>query len=56
MSWLIDKVRSWFCKHEWELLQKTNVYKRDNIQSGIPSGFEWVYVCKKCMKRKIIKW
>lgn len=53
MSWLIDKVRSWFCKHEWELLQKTNVY--NNIQSGIPSGFEWVYVCKKCMKRKIIK-
>lgn len=53
MSWLIDKVRSWFCKHEWELLQKTNVY--NNIQSGIPSEFEWVYVCKKCIKRKIIK-
>lgn len=53
MSWIIDKVRSWFCKHEWELLKEIHVY--EHFCKDCPTAYKWVYVCKKCMKRKIIK-
>lgn len=55
MSWLIDKIRSWFCKHEWEcLMEKAPVYD-EYYFTGCPSYYQWVYVCKKCKHSKIIK-
>ena len=54
MGWLIDKIRSWFCKHEWEcLMAKVPVY--EDAYDRIPSYHKWVYVCKKCKRRKIVK-
>lgn len=56
MGWLIDKIREWLCDHEWEcLLEKSPVYKDYyNLDNNIPSYYQWVYVCKKCgRKRKI---
>ena len=53
MGYIIDIIRSWFCKHEWEcLMSKVAVYD-DNYSR--PSYHKWVYVCKKCKRKKIIK-
>ena len=52
MGWLIDRIRSWFCTHEWEcLLDKYPVYYEGNR----PHHYEWLYVCKKCKRKKKIK-
>lgn len=54
MGWLIDKIRSWFCKHEWEcLMEKVPVYGTDFEQ--YPTHYKWIYACKKCKRKKIIK-
>jgi len=54
MGYIIDIIRSWFCKHEWEcLMEKVPVY--DSYYDSIPSYHKWVYVCKKCKRRKIVK-
>ena len=54
MGWLIDTIRSWFCKHEWECLMKAApVY--DTAWDRMPTYYKWVYVCKKCKRRKIVK-
>lgn len=56
MGWLIDKIRSWFCEHEWELLSRNAVYDScdSNREEEIPIEYRWVYVCKKCMRKKVI--
>ncbi len=52
MGWLIDKIRAWFCKHEWEcLMSEVPIYIYSN---SYPEYYEWLYVCKKCKKRKKI--
>ena len=53
MGVIIDKIRSWFCKHEWECLSQIRIYNYAN--NDIPCGYKWVYVCKKCMRKKTIK-
>lgn len=54
MGVIIDKIRSWFCKHEWEcLMDEIPVY--DDFSGSRPAYHKWVYVCKKCMRKKIIK-
>lgn len=45
MRWLINYIRSCFCKHEWELLYDTDVWE---IHPKYPSYHKWVYRCKKC--------
>lgn len=56
MGWLIDKIRSWFCKHEWEcLVDKEPVYYYPFTKTVNPEYYKWVYVCKKCKKMKRIK-
>lgn len=55
MSWLIDKIRGWFCKHDWELLNTSRVWSRSNKDDNFPIGMEWTYRCKKCCKKKVIK-
>lgn len=45
MRWLINYIRSCFCKHDWELLDKAEVWGRDSKYS---LGLRWTYRCKKC--------
>lgn len=52
MRWSIDYIRSCFCKHEWELLQKTRIFEKGY---EIPVNYEWVYRCKKCCCKKTIR-
>lgn len=56
MGWLIDKIRTWFCKHEYEcLLSMVPVYDYSFEKPDYLDHYEWVYVCKKCKKVKRIK-
>lgn len=43
MRWLINYIRSCFCKHDWEMLTHRNI-----AEDGIIVGERWVYRCKKC--------
>ena len=52
MGWLIDKIRSWFCKHEYELLYECDVW---DIHPEYPAYHKWIYVCKKCGRKRIIR-
>ena len=54
MGWLIDTIRSWFCKHEWECLME-DVPVFGEFSRSIPICHKWLYVCKKCKRKKIIK-
>lgn len=53
MRWLINYFRSCFCKHDWELLAKVNVFYEES--DTIPIGGKWTYRCKKCGWHKIIR-
>lgn len=44
MRWLINYIHSCFCKHDWELLQKEDMYAYVNM----PIGTKWTYRCKNC--------
>jgi len=52
MRWLINYFRSCFCKHDWELLNKANMFGESTT---MPIGMKWTYRCKKCGWHKIIK-
>lgn len=51
MRWLINYIRSCFCKHEWELIFNNGFYSR-SVATGkmdeCPYRTEKVYRCKKC--------
>ena len=49
MRWLIDYIRSCFCKHEWECIVNEAIIKNEN---GKTVAYKWLYVCRKCMKKK----
>lgn len=49
MGWLIGKIREWFCKHEWDCIVNEAIIKDEN---GKTVACKWLYVCKKCMKKK----
>lgn len=53
MGWIIDYIRSCFCKHQWKLLEEAHVY--ESSYSNMPLGTRRTYICEKCLKRKIIK-
>lgn len=52
MRWLIDYIRSCFCKHEWEKLHETKVYSNTDYFGRtiepVYIGNKWTYRCKKC--------
>ena len=54
MRWLINYIRSCFCKHDWEcLLNNAPVYDK-LLSSNIPHTRVWLYRCTKCgVKNKI---
>lgn len=53
MRWLINYIRSCFCKHEWEcLISNCAVY--ESTSDPMPYKRYWLYRCKKCgVKNKI---
>ena len=44
MRQLINYICSYFCKHEWELMDKSIKVNRLNEKIGT----KWTYRCKKC--------
>ena len=50
MRWLINYIRSCFCKHEWELLFDTTVRREDEdgIRCTVHNYTVKTYRCKKC--------
>lgn len=54
VRWLINYIRSCFCKHEWELIHKGAEYSEFNLKNDMPARYIWIYRCKKCgMKNKL---
>ena len=45
MRWLINYIRSCFCKHDWELLDVAEIW---GDYGKYPKRRQWVYRCKKC--------
>lgn len=55
MRKIIDYIRSLFCKHDFELLDKGDVYEGYGPYTPpYPSYTKWIYVCKKCGYKKKI--
>ena len=46
MRWLINYIRSCFCKHEWELL--SHDVAKEPTYSWKTKANKWTYMCKKC--------
>lgn len=46
MRYLVNYIRSLFCKHDWELLRKIDVYESEH--SKMPHSHRVIYRCKKC--------
>ena len=53
MKTLINYIRSCFCKHDWELLGETDMYRYQT--DDMPIGVKWTYRCKKCGYFKVYK-
>ena len=53
MRWLINYIRSCFCKHDFELAKQVNVF--DDEADYMPIWTKWVYFCKKCGYHKVFK-
>lgn len=45
MRWFINYIRSCFCKHDWELLDVSEVCGESD---KYPKRRQWLYRCKKC--------
>lgn len=52
MRWLINYVRSCFCKHDWECIAE-NIARYESGKQ-IPYERIWIYRCKKCECRNKI--
>lgn len=48
MQKIIDYLRSMFCIHELELLDKKDVYSFESYLCHMPAYTERTYMCKKC--------
>jgi hypothetical protein len=47
MTWLIWRIRSWFCKHEFVLDEIRACYK-DSYGNVVREGIKVSALCKKC--------
>ena len=59
MKRLINYIRSFFCKHEWELIDEVYVHDTMDFWGRTVDpyiiGKRWTYRCKKCGDVKICK-
>jgi len=46
MTWIIARVRMWFCRHEWEALGDAEIY--ESWGGDLPSRRVRTYRCRKC--------
>lgn len=46
MRWIVNYIRSLFCKHDFEHLISIDLYERSS--DTMPCGHKYVYRCKKC--------
>lgn len=53
MRRLIEYIRSCFCKHEFELVSRANIYRTQ--YDSMPYQEEYSYMCEKCGYIKKIK-
>ena len=54
MSWLINYIRSCFCRHDWQMIKDIHYHLSPEL--NVPCGGKRVYVCRKCMRQKDIEW
>ena len=47
MRWIINYIRSLFCKHKWEFIKEIAVFD-SNISKDRPLESRCVYRCRKC--------
>ena len=52
MKTIINYIKSCFCRHDWKCLSEIEIY--DGYHTT-PTGHKWIYLCKKCMQKKVIK-
>lgn len=54
MRWLINYIRSCFCKHEWEEIFETATWSSDieGHKYDYPLYYTKIYRCKKCGMEK----
>lgn len=43
------------CDHDYELTDKIRIFD-PMFSDQLPAGFERVYICKKCKKKKIVRY
>ena len=48
-------IKELFCKHEWEDISGKVCVWNSNISTQRPVECRIVFVCKKCLKKKVIK-
>lgn len=48
----IGKIHTLFCKHDYEEIEKCNVYW---IVGDKPIGTRWTFMCKKCGDIKVFE-
>lgn len=54
---MIDWIRSWFCEHKWNCVQKGPIRETDIYSSHTKFvGHYESYICPKCLKSKMVKW
>ena len=46
MRYIVNYIRSLFCKHDWELLRSIKTYESE--YSSRPCSHRVIYRCKKC--------
>lgn len=46
MKWIINYIRSCFCKHEWECIAENRLWANENDK--MPYACQKVYRCQKC--------
>lgn len=57
MKKVLNVFKAIFCRHDYEcIVGNQAVYKitLDNPEAKYPSYHQWIFVCKKCGKRKKI--
>lgn len=50
----MDFFRRFFCKHEYEHIKDINIYL--SSYSEMPYKIKRVYICPKCLKKRVIKY
>lgn len=54
MGWIFTVVKRWFCKHDWDVLGDITLWSEYNKE--LPVGFKKIYVCKKCLQKRTVRY